>query len=125
MDKKDPVTGKSFIDTTLDDRIGQVIVEKREQLSVLEESAVDAVVESTPIVQNFCETYRSLNSDQERYVYYIRQYPTLIKHLKQLYDGVYKLYRNGIVYATLEKEYPDYIPSMLRMLGSLYVINCA
>jgi len=125
MDKKDPVTGKSFMDTTLDDRIGQVIVEKREQLSVLEESAVDAVVESTPIVQNFCETYRSLNSDQERYVYYIRQYPTLIKHLKQLYDGVYKLYRNGIVYATLEKEYPDYIPSMLRMLGSLYVINCA
>ncbi len=123
MDKKDPVTGKSFMDTTLDDRIGQVIVEKREQLSVLEESAVDAVVESTPIIQNFCETYRSLESDQERYVYYIRQYSTLIKHLKQLYDGVYKLYKNGIVYATLEKEYPDYIPAMLRMLGSLYVIN--
>lgn len=125
MDKKDPVTGKSFMDTTLDDRIGQMIVEKREQLSALEESAVDAVVESTPIIQNFCQTYRTLDSDQERYVYYIRQYPTLTKHLKQLYEGVNKLYKNGIVYATLQKEYPDYIPSMLRMLGSLYVINCS
>ena len=119
------MTEKSFFDVMLDDRVGEVIAEKKAQLSILEESAVDAVIESTPILQNFCSTYRSLNTDQERYAYYIQEYATLTKHLKQQYDGIYKLYKNGIVYSTLQKEYPGYIPSLLRMLGLLYVFNNA
>ena len=125
MEVKDPVTGFSFIETVLDDRVGQVIAEKKAELSALEGSAVDNVVAATPVLQKFFTTYRSLSTDQERYEFYIKEYSSFVKHLKMLYDGINKLYKNGPIYNTLRKDYPDYVDSLVRMLGLLYVNNCS
>jgi len=125
MEVKDPVTGFSFIETILDDRVGQVIAEKKAELSALEGSAVDNVVAATPVLQKFFTTYRSLSTDQERYEFYIKEYSSFVKHLKMLYDGINKLYKNGPIYNTLRKDYPDYVDSLVRMLGMLYVNNCS
>lgn len=124
MEVTDPVSVMSFFDVVLDDRVGDVIANKKDQISALEESAVDSILESTPVLQNFCATYRSLGTDQERYAYYTKEYSMFIRHLRQMHNGVNKLYRNGIIYATLEKDYPEYISSLKSMLGLLYAYNC-
>ncbi len=125
LEQEDPVTGYSFVEMMLDDRVGEMIVSKREQISlVVGNGPVDMIEESTTELERICRAYLALSTDQEKYEFYIREYTALIKHLRQLYDNIQRVYNNNTVYKVLQDEYPDKISSLVRMLGVLYVQNC-
>lgn len=123
MEKKDPAVGISFMDMMIDNRIGQAIADNYDALVLIKKSAVNAVVEATPELSNFCRGYKSLRTDQERYSYYISEYSDLVKNLKKLYTNIKVLYEVDIIYNRLLQEHPDNISSMVRMMGALYVYN--
>ena len=125
LEKPDAMTGASFIDMMLDDRIGGLIASKQEQIAlVVGKAPVDEIIESTDVLQRFCRTYKTLATDQEKYAYYVREYASFSKHLRQLYDNIQKVYNNNTLYKILQEEYPDKIGSLVRLLGMLYVHNC-
>ena len=125
LETEDPVTGYSFIEMMIDDRIGEMIENKKGAISSLVGSGtVDAIIESIQEIKRFCETYKTLTSDEDKYAFYIREYRGFVKHLDQLYTNIQKVYNNKSVYVVLQKEYPDKISSLVRMLGMLYVHGC-
>ncbi|MBQ7378611.1 MAG: hypothetical protein IJW70_02890 [Clostridia bacterium] len=123
MEVEDPVSGISFVELMIDDRIGTVIEERYDQFAKLEKSTVDAVVESTRAIQRFCKIYQDLETDQEIYEFYIKEYASFVKHLNQLYVNIKKLYNNNTFYKILMAERPQYLGTMVRMLGSLHVYS--
>lgn len=125
LEVKDPNTGVSFIDMMVDDRIGEMIENKRTQVELAVGSGTtNEVITSTRELQRFCKTYRTLTTDQEKYTFYIKEYAGFVKHLRKLYDNIQKLYKNETIYRVLKNEYPDSIVNLVRMLGSLYVQRC-
>ncbi len=122
---QDPNTGISFVEMMVDDRIGDMIESKREQVEfAVGEGTTKNVIDSTRALQSFCRTYQTLTGEQEIYAFYIREYAGFVKNLNLLYDNIQKLYKNDTIYRTLQKEYPNHITSLVRMLGSLYVQKC-
>ncbi len=122
---KDPNTGYSFIEMMMSDRIAPMIEERRaEMVILLGEGTVNAVITSTQELQKFCTKYQSLTTDQEKYNFYIKEHASFVKHLRQLYDNIKKLYEKDIIYQKLQEEYPEHIVTLVRMLGSLYVQRC-
>lgn len=137
LEKPDPNTGVSFMDMMVDDRVAEMIREKRIVVSALVgDGPVNAITESAEWLKAFCLTYQSLTTDQEKYAYYIREYNRevkvpggtqsdgLVKHLRQLYTNIKALYENNAVYNELQRSYPEHIATLVRMLGSLYVQRC-
>lgn len=137
LEKQDPNTGLSFIDVMVDDRVATMIAEKRTLVSSLVgDGPVDAVIESTKALQYFCKTYKSLPTDQEKYAFYIKEYnkvkvvpggtvnDSLVKHLRQLYTNIKTIYETKAIYTELQKDYPEHIARLVRMLGLLYVQRC-
>ena len=125
LEEKDSLTGASFLDRMIDDRMSQVIAENRTELSVVVgTSTVNSAIESATYLQSFCKTYKSLQTEQARYEYYIKEHSNFAKHLGQLYTNVKKIYENGTVYALLQRDHADDIYKMVRMMGSLYVYSC-
>lgn len=122
---KDPNTGISFVDMMVDDRIGEMIEIKKTQVELaVGEGTTKNVIDSTRALQAFCKEYQSLSNEQEIYAFYLREYASFVKNLNLLYDNIQKLYKNDTIYRVLQKEYPDHITGMIRMLGSLYVQKC-
>ena len=124
MTVQDPNTGISFVEMMVNDRIGELISEKYDSIAFLEKGAADAIIESTNALKRFCNTYQTLTTDQDKYVFYIREYKGFVKHLDQLYNNVQKLYKNDTIYRELQDSYPEHIATLERMLGSLYVQRC-
>ena len=123
MEIEDPVSGISFMELMIDDRIGTVIEDRYDEFAKLEKSTVDAVVQSTRAIQRFCKIYQDLETDQEIYEFYIKEYASFVKHLNQLYVNIKKLYNNNTFYKILMAERPQYLGTLVRMLGSLHVYN--
>ncbi len=137
LEKEDPNTGISFIEMMMDDRIATMIEEKRTLVSgLVGDGPVDNVSESTAWFQKFCTTYQSLSTDQEKYAFYISECnkvkmvsgvatnDSLVKHLRQLYNSIKKLYETDAIYNELQRSYPEHITTLVRLLGSLYVQRC-
>ncbi|MBQ1233614.1 MAG: hypothetical protein IIX86_08785, partial [Clostridia bacterium] len=141
MEKEDPETGYSFIETMIDDRIGPLINDRTNRLLLVNvcwvsQGTIDKAIDSSEWLKRFCETYQSLETEQEKYEFFIEEYNRveyvtgvpkddgLVWHLNQLYKAILDIYENEEVYEVLVARYPHHIDTLVRMLGSLYVQKC-
>lgn len=141
MEKEDPKTGYSFIETMIDDRIGSLINDRKYRLLLVHyckvsQGTIDEAKDSSEWLKRFCETYQSLETEQEKYEFFIKEYNRveyvtgvekddgLVKHLNQLYEAILDIYENDAVYEKLVESRPHHVDTLERMLGMLYVQRC-
>lgn len=127
LEQKDPVTGVSFVDRMIDDRMMEKIAEYKEELLMvpgIEEKTVDDATGAAEYLRHFCTTLKGLTTPEARYRYYIREYASFAQNLNRMYVSVSKLYKHETVYKTLTKLYPNDMYKLVRLLGSVYVYSC-
>lgn len=124
LQKPDSVTGASFVDRMIDDRMTAMIEEKRLALIiVVDEVTVDQAIESAKYLRGFCTTLKGLTTPETQYGYYIKEQASFAKNLKTLYETVKKIYENETVYKEIAKVYPNDMHKPVRMLASLYAYS--
>ncbi len=126
LQKPDSVTGASFVDRMIDDRMTAMIEEKRLALIVLmqKEEPVDQAIEAAKYLRGFCTTLKGLTTPETQYRYYIKEQASFAKYLDMLYVNVKKIYENNTVYGEIQKAYPNDMHKPVRMLASLYAYSC-
>ena len=125
LQKPDSVTGASFVDRMIDDRMTAMIEEKRLALVILvDEATVDNAIAAAKYLRGFCTTLKGLTTPETQYRYYIKEQASFAKYLNMLYVNVSKIYGNNTVYKEIVKAYPDDMHKPVRMLASLYAYSC-
>ncbi len=126
LQKPDSVTGASFVDRMIDDRMTAMIEEKRLALILVlgKEAPVDNAIEAAKYLRGFCTTLKGLTTPETQYRYYIKEQASFAKYLDMLYVNVKKIYENDTVYEEIRKAYPNDMHKPVRMMASLYAYSC-
>lgn len=124
MEKPDPLTGASFIDRLIDDRMTDIIKEYRDLLELTVGDPVQHAIDASGELKRFAVTLKGLTDPEARYRYYMAQYSSFVFNLNKMYENVRTIYSHQTVYNTINNRYPDDAYKMERMLGYLYAYRC-
>lgn len=125
MEKPDPVTGASFIDRLIDDRMTDMIREEKTGLTfIVGPDPVNQAIAASNYLKTFAATLKGLTDPEARYRYYIAQYTEFVDNLDAMYTSVQTIYSHQTVYDRINNTYPDDAYKLERMLGYLYAYRC-
>ena len=125
LEKDDPKTGLSFIESMMNDELSKEIKANQAEFEfAVGKGVATKIISSTEALQKFCATYKSKKTDQQKYEFYIQEREDFIYHLETLYTSTRTLYLNEFLYSQLMSRYPDRIEAMINMMGTLYVQWC-
>ena len=117
--------GQSLYATILGDTVDTVVKRKDEIVAYTKTpaEAVDLAGECTEILRVMLKEYKELETDREKYLYYEKNYDTLCKTFKDLYEALRSFYDNTIVCTTLKTA--GKLERYRQFLSQLYVITTA